>query len=195
MRFTLDQLRKDPRNWTRFYGDSYRYYEVPWRDIVPLAFNYFDQIEAQTAFDRGDESGLNIDGALRALQLYIRVFPDETFEICRRVGSYFSSCNINVAFGTIRKFEFTPLSQYIMFVSDQLIGVATCQNPVQSPVEMTVRGIAFRVLFLLDPGYKFWPSLRIAREECIRGLLTWGSGRPDYQKLAEMIRQYTVAEK
>ncbi len=197
MRFTLDQLRENPQNWRRFRGcgDSHRYYGVPWHEILPLAFEFLDQLAAKKGFDCEDALWPCFDGALGAIEMHCELFPDKTFEVCRHLGQYFSSCNIEIACRTIRSFGFGVLSRYIMFVSDQLIAVAACQDPWLSPGDMTLRGFAFRVLFLLDPGYKFWPSLRIAREECIRGLLTWGSGRPDYQKLAEMIRQYTVAEK
>ena len=197
MLFTLDQLRENPRNWLGFrgYGDSDRYYGVPWHEILPIAFEYLDQLVAQKGFDSDDASWPCFDCALGAIERYCDLFPDKTFDVCRGISQYFFSCNIDIACRTIRLFEYGTFSRFIMFVSDQLISIAACQTPLQSPGEMTARGFAFRVLFKLDPGYKFWPSLRSAREECIQGLLAWGERRPEYRVQAQMIRQYTDCAK
>ncbi len=191
MRFTLEQLRADPQLFKIFGVRPTGIHQYPLEEISAIAFDFFDQTHRITTSDKDERIGGLIDCALCAIDLYVDSSPPIAYSTCRRIGRYFSSPNINMALGAIRQFERSPLSQYIMFVSDLLVSAATCTTPTPSPIEMTVRGIAFRVLFQLDPGFKHWPSLRQARDECVHGLLTWGRHREANVILAKSILRYT----
>ena len=191
MRFTLEQLRTDPQLWSRFWVRPTGNHQYPLEEIAAIAFDFLDQTHSIRTSEKDERSGGLIDGALNAIVLYVDSSPQIAYATCRRIGRYFSSANINTAFGAIRKFEQSRLSRYIIFVSDLLVNVAVCPTPTPSPIEMTVRGIAFRVLFQLDPGFKHWPSLREARDECVHGLLTWGRHTETNAILAKSILQYT----
>ena len=191
MRVSLEALRNDPQLWKR-YTIRFNAEDAPkLPEIVPLAFEFLGNANAVQTSDQDVATSGLIAGALNALGYHADAFPDDAFFTCRRVGAYFSSRNINLAFTAIRWFAHPPFRQYAIFVSDQLVAVASCETPTPSPVEMTVRGIAFRVLFQIDPGFKFWSCLRPARDECVHGLLTWGGERESNRALARMILQYT----
>jgi len=190
MALDLQNLRADRNLWmrvTRFcYPRDLRYSQ----EAANAAFEALDYWHANPTSERNERQGGAIDGALTAIDVFISHNPDTAYQMCRRVGGYFASPNINSAFGAIRRFEYGGFSRHTIFVVDQLIAVATWDNPTPSPVEMTLRGIAFRSLFELDPQYKYWPQLRRARDECVHGLLTWQGKNERSRLLAAQITRY-----
>jgi|GEM_PF-3165618 len=191
MPLQLSDLKSDPLLWSRVCVPLLS--RVPAGDLPKFAESAFDALNfwTATASSRANRAaGHAIDGAFTAISHFPGTYPDSACETCRRVGVYFQSRNINVAFTAIRRFEFPEFSAYTIFVADLLVRVAISRDLVKSPVEMTLRGIAFRVLFELDPQYKHWPQLRDARNECVHGLLTWGSGSDRNHRLAARIMEY-----
>lgn len=135
-----------------------------------------------------------VQGALFTVVQRIRECPNSAYQDCRDLSRYFDSSNASIAFISIRQFELY-LASYTGFVTDRLVAVASGppRNPVPCP--MTVRGIAFAILYSLSPQYKRWPELVDARNECIRGCLAWasqgGGDRADhYRDLAHGISRY-----
>jgi hypothetical protein len=191
MGLSLEALKHDPQLWKR-YSVRFNGQDAPIvPEIVPIAFEFLSSTNTVETVEKDNPSTNLMAGALNALGYHASASPGDAFFISRRVGAYFSSRNVNLAFTAIRCFEYQPFGQYAMFVSDQLVAVASCDTPTPSPIEMTIRGIAFLVLFQIDPGFKFWSCLRSARDECVHGLLTWGADRESYSALARMILQYT----
>ncbi len=190
-----EALKTDPKLWSRYRGllppeNSPRLPEIV-PEIVPIAYDFLSNTNLVETSEHDPDSSLLIVGALNALAYHVNAFPDDAFMTCRRIGTYFSSRNINLAFAAIGWFEIPHLRQYSIFVSDQLVAVASCETPTPSPIEMTVRGLAFRVLFKIDQGFRFWSCLRSARDECVHGLLTWGGQNERNRSLARMILRYT----
>ena len=191
MGLSPEALRNDPQLWKR-YSVRLNGQDPPnLPEIVPIAFEFLSSMNTVETLEKDNASTILMYGALTALGYHAAASPCDAFFTSRRVGAYFSSRNVNLAFTAIRCFEHRPFGQYAMFVSDQLVAVASCDTPTPSPIEMTIRGIAFLVLFQIDPGFKFWSCLRSARDECVHGLLTWGADRESYSALARMILQYT----
>lgn len=173
----LDKLKVDRNLWSRCYivNDYFRYRATQLPLYTAAAYDALDHWHAIPTSEADSVASGAIEGALSVIGKSIEADASVACSACRTVAKYFSSRNINSAFGAIRRFEYPIFSRYTIFVADQLIGVATTDDPTPSPIEMTVRGIAFRSLFQLDPQYKHWPQLRSARDECVHGLLTWGS--------------------
>lgn len=186
----LQALKADRNLWYGFLRWSYPRELRHSPKLAQAAFEAIEYWHGKPTSKRDERQGGAIDGALTAIDVFISYNPDTAYQACRRVGGYFASPNINSAFGAIRRFEYRGFSRYTIFVADQLIAVATWDNPTPSPVEMTLRGIAFRSLFKLDPQYKYWPQLRRARDECVHGLLTWQGKDERSQLLAAQITRY-----
>lgn len=160
-------------------------------EIASAAFNALDHWDSNITGERDDKTSPAILGAFVGIYYFTVANPDAAFATCRRIGKYFHSSNINVAFLAIRQFEFSPFCRYTVYVTDLLIALASSAVQTKSPVDMSLRGIAFRALFGLDHQYKFWPQLRVARDECVHGLLTWGGGREANHQIARQILRYT----
>lgn len=190
MRPTLANLKTDRLLWARVIFSLFQ----PPADEIPglasAAFEALDHWDGIPTEQRDDTTTVAINGAFNGIQPFVNAYPDTAYLTCRRIGTYFQSKNINVAFTAIRQFEFPAFSSCAIFVSDMLISVATSDTLPKSPIEMTLRGIAFRALFALDPQYKYWPQLRAARDECVHGLLTWGGGRQANRRVAAQIMRY-----
>ena len=114
-----------------------------------------------------------IQGAIMTISRCIRDSESRKYELTRQLGLHFRSPNIGVAFCAIRQFDVYILRPYTIFVADQLVSVASAAEVPASPSPMSLRGIAFKVLFDLDQNFRTWPQLSIAYEECISGCHAW----------------------
>ena len=193
----LEDLKDDHNLWSRctMVKGSFRRRANQLPSYRTAAFDALDHWHASPTSEADSQAGGAIDGAFNVIGHSIEVDSTIAYSTCRRVADYFSSRNINSAFGAIRRFEYPVFSRFTIFVADKLIAVATLDAPTPSPIEMTVRGIAFRSLFELDPQYKHWSQLAVARDECVHGLLTWGAsgdgpGSSRNRQLAARIMRY-----
>ncbi len=194
MRLTLENLKSDRLLWSQVIGN---FFQPPASEVSAIATAAFDALDhwgAAVTSERNNVTGPAIDGAFNAIQHFVEIHPDAAYTTCRRVGSYFWSSNINVAFTAIHRFGFSGFSRYTTFVSDLLIAIATSQTVPKSPIEMTLRGAAFYALFGLNPYYKHWTQLHQARDECVCGLLSWGGGRVQSCQTAAQIMRYVRPE-
>jgi hypothetical protein len=88
-----------------------------------------------------------IQGAIVTVSRRIIDTQDQCYELTRRFGTLFHSQNIGVAFAAIREFDVHLSSSYSIFVIDHLVRVASEPDVPVSPTEMSLRGIAFKVLW------------------------------------------------
>ena len=132
-----------------------------------------------------------IQGATKTVTRCILDSEARSYQLTRQLGLYFQSQNIGVAFCAIRQFDVHDLSSHTMFVIDHLVKVASAADVPVSPNPMSLRAIAFKVLFDLDPNFRTWPQLAIAYNECIAGCRAWGlDGRQVYQDTLRKLLQY-----
>lgn|GEM_PF-2145569 len=137
-----------------------------------------------------------VQGATNAVARCILDNEHRSYQLTRQLGTYFHSQNIGVAFCAIRQFDVHTLSSHTMFVIDQLVNVASAPELPLSPSPMSLRAIAFKVLFDLDQNFRTWPQLAKAYEECIAGCRAWGlDGRQAYQVALRNLLQYRTVEK
>ena len=191
LRPTLAELKTDRLQWARVIFDLFQPSAEDTPEIASLAFAALDHWDSSTTDEKDDMTTPAIVGAFFGVYYFIVANPETAFMTCRRMGKYFQSNNINVAFLAVRHFAQSPFSRYTLFVSDMLITIASSDMLAKSPVPMSLRGLAFSALFKLDPQYKFWPQLRMARDECVHGLLSWGGGSEANRKIARQILRYT----
>lgn len=132
---------------------------------------------AQTPFDERESlQSQGVQGAGLAFARCLESAGDESFAMTRRFGRLFHSTNIGVAFCAIRLFDNYLLTPYTMFVIDHLVQVASAAEVPVSPGVMSLRAIAFKVLYDLDANFLVYPSLARACEECIFGCREWSNG-------------------
>lgn len=190
MPFDATSLTADPLLWQRtapFHFERQRHRSPK---IIAAAFHCLEHWHAQPNTDRNDAQSGSADSALATIGYEISNDPQAAYDLTRRIATYFRSPNINLAFTALRQFEPARLSRYSIFVSDKLIDVATWDTPTQSPISMTLRGIAFLQLFYLDPQYKHWPQLFRARTECVLGIQRWSADNPAHQSALRGITRY-----
>ena len=134
-----------------------------------------------------------VQGALYSIVRCVWELPEHSYTCSRDLAQHFDSVNPTIAFIAIRQFEW-HLSSHTIFVADRLISIATGYSGPQPPSPMSIRGIAFAVLYGLDPMYTRWPQLTSARDECINGCAAWsqagGPGAMRYQRLLCQIKRY-----
>ena len=83
-----------------------------------------------------------------------------------------------------------------MFVIDHLVTLASAPEVPMVPGAMSLRAIAFKVLFDLDPNFRTFPSLATAYEECVFGTRAWAlDGRQGYRDILIKLLQYRAATK
>lgn len=132
-----------------------------------------------------------IQGAIMTIARCIRDSEIRNYELTRQLGLHFHSPNIGIAFCAIRQFDVHVLSPYTIFVIDQLVSVASAAEVPASQSPMSLRAIAFKVLFDLDQNFRTWPQLALAYEECISGCHAWAlDGRQVYQDTLRSLLQY-----
>ncbi len=134
-----------------------------------LALDYWETCQQTTRCRREDGA---IDSAFRVICELIREQEESADEHVLRMAAYFGSQNIVVAFTAVRQFEYR-IPEHRHRVLDRLVELATAPDVPRSPVEMTLRGIAFLQLFLHDRRFATWPQLQRARDECIYGCCHW----------------------
>ena len=119
-------------------------------------------------------------GMIGVLSIIRQRMQEESFEashLTQRLGSYFKSSNGIVAFSIIREFD-VLLPDYTQYIASQLVEAITRESVPSVPGPMSVRAIAFKVLFQFDPRYAQAIELRQAREECVSGCLAWAAESP-----------------
>ena len=169
----FDKVHADPLYWRWIGPWTYQRRGVPLADVAKLAMDSIGIWHSSDRIGHDEKVGGAIVGALTAVGYFLKSEPASATEIPRTVAQYFSSPNFDVACNTLCAFQRPVFSKYSIFVSDKLVETASCQAVPPSPVDMTIRGFAFLVLFQLDPQYKHWPQLARARDECVHGLRTW----------------------
>ena len=190
MRLSLATLKADRQLWSRVIYSLFRPPQGELPGIAEAAFDALDHWCQTSTSEKDAVTSPAIDGAFSAIGQFVITNPDSAYVTCRRVGSYFTSRNINVSFTAVRRFVYPVFCRYTIYVSDLLIQLASSDDVIPSPVEMTLRGNAFQALFGLDHQYKHWPQLRNARDECVHGLLTWGGGNGRNRNAASEIMRY-----
>lgn len=132
-----------------------------------------------------------IQGAVMTVSRRIIETHDQCYELTRRLGTLFHSENIGVAFAAIREFDAVLPSTYSMYVTDHLVRVASAPVVPASGIDMSLRGIAFKVLYDLDPNFRNFRSLATACEECIIGCRSWGLKGPQvYRDTLQKLLHY-----
>lgn len=121
----------------------------------------------------GSPQASGIQGAVVTAARCIVDIENQSCELTRQLGAFFHSANIEVAFTAISGGELYIPRPYSMFVIDHLVKVASASEVPISPVAMSLKGIAFKVLFDLDPNFRTFPTLATTREECIIGVRVW----------------------
>lgn len=192
VRLNLASLTADRQLWARVIDSVTQLPTNELPKIADAAFEALDHWSLTSTSDKDMVTSSAIDGAFSAIGQFITAHPKSAYATCRRAGTYFLSRNINVSFTAIRRFECKVFSDYAIYVSDLLVHIASSDTVIPSPIELTLRGNAFWALFQLDPQYKHWPQLQIARNECVHGLLTWGSGNDRCQSVAQQIMRYVT---
>ena len=190
MQFDAASLTAEPSLWQRVGPFCFADSRACTPDIVSAAFHCLSHWDQQPNACRDDVQSCSADNALLAIAQHILHDPTSAHSCTRHVSNYFRSANINIAFATLRQFEPCRMARYSLFVSDRLVDTATWDSPPRSPVQMSVRGIAFLQLYYLDPQFKHWPQLQQARDECILGLQTWGANNPQHQSALAVIARY-----
>ena len=132
-----------------------------------------------------------IQGAVDTAARCIVDIENQSWELTRQLGAFFHSANIEVAFTAIREFEWRIPRPHSMFVIDHLVQVASASEVPVSPIAMSLRGIAFKVLFDLDPSFRTFPTLATACEECIIGCRAWAlDGGQVYRDTLKKLLRY-----
>lgn len=140
-----------------------------------------------------DGFAVAVSGASTTVCRAIRDGSDRQIHLIRQLASFFHVENGVVAFSVLRTFEsFLPGLQ--IFIIDQLIKVCIQSSPPSSRMCMSVPGMAFKLLFDLDPQFKHWPQLSAARDQCVLGCNGWASQEharsSHYRSVGERISRY-----
>lgn len=184
---TLDRLQTDPSAW-QYVSDPFCERTSDLAGLNECAFRTLDHFHAIPDTSREFSLGCAIFGTLSAVRVLARVNPIAGMTQARRLGRYFSSPNATCAFSTIREFELSPLRRYLIPVMAPLMTVSASSTQTVTPIEMTIRGLAFSMLYTLDPQCTRRPELDTARKECVHGLLAWG--RPKHLTKVKSIMRY-----
>jgi hypothetical protein len=147
-------------------------------NLINAAFAALTYWSGEPFAGSGSPQMLGIQGAVITVSRRILETHDQCFELTRRLGTLFHSENVGVAFAAIREFDVRFPSTYSMYVIDHLVRVASAPVVPASGIDMSLRGIAFRVLYALDPNFRNFRSLATACEECIIGCRSWGLKGP-----------------
>ncbi len=204
-----DSVPKDPDEFIRNVNGAHRsdfinlwrgatyigYFPSITPALVTSSFAALDRLAVETVtkeMTRDDQEALQ--GILFTLVRRIKDTPSSAQHFCRLLAStHFHGDNASIAFICVRQFE-SFLSRYALFVNDHLIRVASNPVTLHVPSVMTLRAMAFKVLFELNSQYKHWSSLAVARDECIRACAAWGSEDNDrtrhYLRVGRQITRY-----
>lgn len=171
----FSRIEADPLLWRRVGPWSYQRRNAPILDVANAAFDSIEKLHLDVNPNYDEVVGRAVAGAMLAVSHFVSTHPDAASDTCRRVARYFGSQRFEVACNTLRVFQGPPFNQYSIFVLDELVETASCESPPASPVDMTILGFAFLVLYDLDPQLVNRPQLVRARNECVHGLQTWPS--------------------
>ncbi len=135
-----------------------------------------------------------IDGAMRVAVMWITEASDDAFSLTRRFAQHFYSKNSAVAFCAIRQLEVRCPQACSMYTIDHLVCIASGDSKKRTPSPMSVRGLAFKVLFDLDPMFRTWWELQQAYNECVTGCIAWQENIRYKDALERLLRYHRIAK-
>lgn len=128
------------------------------------------------------DTGACILGVFRTIRQGITERPDCAEQLAARIAEYCLSPNLDVAAGAIRQFERLTidendiqLDQFRDLATTTLRSVANHRRQRPRSTAMTLRGLAFHVLYELDPSVLTCRELKDSRHECAQGYFKWAA--------------------
>jgi hypothetical protein len=148
--------------------------------LLNAAFSALEQFDAIPTSDWDRFTGGCMLGLFRVIRQGITERPSQAEQFACRVANFCSSPNLDVAAAAIRQFEPLDindgelrLEQYHGIAIPALRRAAAVRRERPQSTSMTVRGLAFHVLYELDSTVLFCRELREARFECAQAYFKW----------------------
>lgn len=148
--------------------------------LLDSAFAALEQFDAIPTSDSDRFTGGCMLGLFRVIRQGITERPNEARQFACRVSGFCSSPNLDVAAAAIRQFEPLDindgelrLDQFDEVAMAGLRKAIAVQRVKPQTLAMTVRGLAFHVLYELDSSVLHCRDLRDARMECSQAYFRW----------------------
>jgi hypothetical protein len=162
--------------------------------LLDSAFAALAQFDAIPTSDSDRFTGGCMLGLFRVVRQGITERPTDAKLLANRIAPYCSSPNLDVAAAAIRQFESLdindgeiPIEQYLDVAIPALRAAVAVQREPPTMVSMTVRGLAFHVLYQLDPSVATCEEMNDARLECAQAYFKWAEDSP--ARAEELLRK------
>jgi hypothetical protein len=162
----------DPVPYSRYWGRlMFRELESCSQELLDAGF---DALVKCSDWNR-PENSLHVTnvamGVFKLVTLAIQGSRANAERVFQRAAAHCLNPNLYVAPGAFLFCEQFPQFNYLSLPYLRAVALCGHQEPVDKPISL--RGLAFKSMYLLDPDVANDPELRPARIECARGLFRW----------------------
>lgn len=153
--------------------------------ILEAAFDALEAWNKVSTVEPERAASACVCGVFRVIRQGITERAGDAKHLASRVGRFCTSQNCDVAAGAIRQFEpqsgfpgDLPLAEFRDVADVCLRRAAIQQRDESTTVSMSVRGLAFHVLYQLDLSVVSCEDVSDARVECAQAYLKWAEESP-----------------
>jgi hypothetical protein len=162
-------------------------------ELLEASFQALDRFGAETPEMKEADTGGASLSACTVIRRAIEDRPDQRDALLKRLVSYYYHPNILVSSAAVRALERSDTCS--MLARPYLENIAAADHTIRSAEGLPLRGLAWYMLYKLDPSVEFDAGYRAAQQDATHLLRHWAncpglaSDRSDMSELAQRLEE------